>query len=511
MGEMVGSQEQPALRVEASGSARLRTDAARVVGHGLSARGRYTRLVDRFTVHREPLDFRALCARVLRRDTRYLLLDMDRTTHRGLNLGELLGWEIASYKYFGPELSALADAPRLRGRLIHDPARPHLLAGYMLDGARRWAFPGLSYLLWGKLAARSELLQRWSYRKFGSEPMRAVQRLPQTALLHAISSLPKSTLRTLSKQVWDLAAPLQVIERADLDWVRERCPNIRIILTSASPQPIVEYAGEQLGVDGCEFSVTRDLGDHYASPYWIDRRFALEKVEQIASPSEVRINSGHAKISRLLQQYPDLLDEGVESVGVSDTGYGEDHAWGQYLSVVIDVNSTAPFPPLVAHDSPLREVHSAQLRTQAERQSAPSVPGDFIQLRAEQFAPRLASIHERLELACADAERARAQLGPAAAQLRDTLEQERAVIGDIVAGYNLAQGKRPWLLSALRRQLRREAQVQSQIAALEQPLSLAFMTISNLLQDARHALDSVTTEQPHTRLASSHVELASPF
>jgi hypothetical protein len=56
-------------------------------------------------------------------------------------------------------------------------------------------------------------------------------------------------------------------------------------------------------------------------------------------------------------------------VGITDTGYGEDHCWAQHLAQVVDVNSTAPFPPIVESGSPLRSVHSAALLTRAERAS----------------------------------------------------------------------------------------------------------------------------------------------
>ncbi len=467
----------------------LERQMGRTVGYGASADGRYTRLVDRYTLHREPLDFRTLCARVLRPSTRYLLLDLDRTTHDGLNLGELLGWEIASYRYFGASVVS-SDAPRLKGRLLQDPAHPERTPGYLLDGARRWAFPGLSYLLWGKLAGKSDFLARWSYRKFGSEPIRAVQRLPQTALLHDLATLPKATLRELSLRVWELAKPMQVISRADLAWVRERCPGVRIILTSASPQPIVELAGEMLGVDGCEFSVTKDLGDRYASPYWVDRRFSLSTLDRLAGPSEVRINSGHAKIERLLARYPDLLDEGVESVGISDTGYGEDHAWGQFLSVVVDVNSTAPFPPVVAYDSPLREVHSAKLLTIGQRGER----DDAVSVSSAEFGASLAGVRSHLETLAAEAARLRAQLAPTRAVLLEELARERARIEDIVRLYNAQtrQDERTRLLGRLRKQLRGEAAAMHRLAQLETPLSYVSMEITAALREAQQVL-AVTT------------------
>jgi hypothetical protein len=485
----------------------------RTLAHAASKEGRYTRAVDSFTLHPTALDFRALCQRVLRPSTRYLLLDLDRTTHRGVNLGELLGWEIASYKFFGPTLSAQRDAPRVAGRLINDPSAPQRFPAYILDSARRWGFPGLSYLLWGKLAARHELLGRWSYRKFGSEPMRAVQRLPQTALLHEIATLPKPILRQLAQRVWELARPRQVIERADLAWVRERCPGIQIILTSASPRPMVELAGELLGVDATEYSSTTDLGDRYASPYWVDRRFALERLEHIAPPEEVRINSGHTKIERLLGRYPDLLDDGVESVGISDTGYGEDHSWAQYLSVVVDVNSTAPFPPVVAFDSPLREVHSAQLLTHDERAAGAPTAGKPVELRATELKRCLAGTQRQLEQLCAASQQIAGRLSAARGRLVDELRQERAAISCVVHRYNAApEHEQKRVLAQLRQALRREAAVQRRLAACEVPLSLSLSAITAALRLSRselgHAAEAVRsaverTEQPPAPTRSS--------
>ena len=51
------------------------------------------RVVHRFVDHGAPLSFRELCARVLEEETDYLILDLDKTTHLGRNLGELLAWD----------------------------------------------------------------------------------------------------------------------------------------------------------------------------------------------------------------------------------------------------------------------------------------------------------------------------------------------------------------------------------------------------------------------------------
>ena len=50
------------------------------------------RVVDRFVDHGAPLSFRELWASLLEVEPDYLILDLDKTTHLGRNLGELLAW-----------------------------------------------------------------------------------------------------------------------------------------------------------------------------------------------------------------------------------------------------------------------------------------------------------------------------------------------------------------------------------------------------------------------------------
>ena len=66
---------------------------------------------------------------------------------------------------------------------------------------------------------------------------------------------------------------------------------------------------------------------------------------RIAPPSTLRINSSYTKIEGLLARYPDLCDPGVITVGMTDTGYGEDHCWAEFFTHVVDVNSDTPFGP----------------------------------------------------------------------------------------------------------------------------------------------------------------------
>jgi hypothetical protein len=57
------------------------------------------------------------------------------------------------------------------------------------------------------------------------------------------------------------------------------------------------------------------------------------------------------------------------TVGISDTGYGEDHCWIEGFTHLVDVNSASPFPPIVPATSPLRAVFSSLVLTRAEKEA----------------------------------------------------------------------------------------------------------------------------------------------
>lgn len=268
--------------------------------------------------------------------TRYLVLDLDRTVHLGRNMGELVGWELTMLHTFGAEELDAMEHERSPGRLIFDPRRVVGSVRYLLEGARTWAVPGLYYLFLGKIPAKRERTRRWAFKRFGDEPMRTVQRVPQNNLLQLMQSVSEETLRSLAARVWDRHAGDQVVRREHLDRLRERYPGLRIVLTSASPRAVVEVAGERLGVDVVEGS----------------------RIGQI--------NSGSAKIDRLRERVPDLFEPNVETVGFTDTGHGEDHCWADHFTCVVDVNSDTPFSPLVHTASPLRVIHSAHPMTRRE-------------------------------------------------------------------------------------------------------------------------------------------------
>jgi hypothetical protein len=314
-------------------------------------------LVDRLVQHGEVPSFRELCARVLTQETRYLVLDLDRTIHLGRDLGEELGWELCAYQGYGDEhFGRIGHLERSRGFLL-DLDHPLRTARYLARSLRIWAYPGIYYGLWGKAAGRIDWLRRRGFRRFVTDPVRAAQRVPQLTLLQHLQSASEKVLRDLAEQIWDRYEPDQVIDREDLTWVRARWPQIQIVLSSASPKPTVEVAGEALGVDHVHYSTL----DH--------------------------INSGEGKIERLRELCGRVGDPRVEIVGISDTSRGEDHCWAEHFTRVVDINSPTPFPAIVSVHSPLQEVHSAIVLTRTERDRRLAGDASYLDPRRKRLVP----------------------------------------------------------------------------------------------------------------------------
>ncbi|MGD8318469.1 MAG: hypothetical protein PVH21_18710 [Myxococcales bacterium] len=330
-----------------------------------------SRLVDRWVQHGEVSSFRELCARVLTPRTRYLVLDLDRTIHLGRDLGEELGWELCAYQGYGGEhFGRIEHLRRSRGFLL-DLAHPLKTARYLARSFKIWAYPGAYYGLWGKAAGRVDWLRRRGFRRFASDPVRAAQRVPQLTLLRHLQTSTEDVLRGLARRIWERCELDQVIEREDLAWVRSQWPQVEVVLSSASPQSMVEIAGEALGVDHVHYSTLH------------------------------HINSGEAKIERLRELCEHVGDPGIEIVGISDTSRGEDHCWAEYFTRVVDINSPTPFPAIVSNRSPLLEVHSAIVLTKKERLRRAAGDVGYLDPRRERLAP----LQTKRELTRQDLER----------------------------------------------------------------------------------------------------------
>ena len=80
----------------------------------------------------------------------------------------------------------------------------------------------------------------------------------------------------------------------------------------------------------------------------------------------VSSKSRETKVQELEKKFPDIFKPWTCSVGITDTGYGEDHCWAHHFDVVIDINSTDPFPPIVRSTSPCHHIHSAEVLSRKE-------------------------------------------------------------------------------------------------------------------------------------------------
>jgi hypothetical protein len=349
--------------------------------------------------HGEVASFRELCARVLTPKTRYLVLDLDRTIHLGRDLGQDLGWELCAYQGYGREHFGRIEDRQQSGKFLLDWDHPRKTAHYLARSLRIWAYPGVYYGLWGKAAARLDWLRRRGFRHFVGDPVQAAQRVPQLTLLRHLQTASEDVLRELARHIWHRHEPDQVIDREDLDWVRAQWPQVEVVLSSASPKPTVEVAGEALGVDHVHFS-TLD-----------------------------QINSGEAKVKRLRELCEGVGGPEVEVVGISDTSRGEDHCWAQHFTRVVDINSPTPFPAIVSSDSPLLEVHSATLLTKHERERRAAGHPGYLDTRRERLAP----VQKKLELTREDLER---RLGWLLKRVNTLASAPGQITGDIA--YRLA-------------------------------------------------------------------------
>jgi len=384
----------------------------------MTSRDPEMRVVDRFVDHGAPLSFRELCAQVLDDEQDYLILDLDKTTHLGRNLGELLAWELCAHDIYGESVSSRPLRRWFGGRVLLDWSQPLKLIRYLVAGARRWALPGMHYLVWGKLASHIPWLRRLAYRRFGPHPTSAVQRGPQLVALEHLETADDALLRRLARRVWFRQAADQVISREDLEWVRARAPGIRIILSSASPKAMLDIAVEELGANGATYS------------------------------TKERINSGTAKIERLRELCPDVLDPEVKVLAITDTSYGEDHCWPEHFDCVVDVNSPTPFAVIVPQASPVRAVHSATLLSRQEQQLRNRGQATYLDSRRRRVTPSA-----RIEL---HAEELAALLDDALAEINGIAMRKAALPGSSELTHRLnelmaasrARLTLPWALSA---------------------------------------------------------------
>lgn len=462
------------------------------------------RPVDRHVLHGQLLGFRELCEAAIPADSRYIVFDLDRTLHLARNMGEYMGWELGAYHSYGPEHLAQVESHRDTSRFLLSRNRPIASSRYIMRGARAWAYPGLHYLLWGRMAERFESSRQLRNRIFGAEPFTTIQSMPTLALLHELGGVPVDMAAELATRLLHRFAGDQVFDKADIAWLQARCPDARLILSSASPRPTVEAAANLLGFEDWLCAEIEIHDKRYSSPYQISPLFLHdEEPQRLSSPSHYRLNAGRAKIRRLLERFPEMAHPEHEVIGMSDTWHGEDHCWTEHFDRVIDVNSTNPFPPLVIADSPLQEIHSAQLLTRLEREHRDDGEPDYVDPRRGERLPKpdsgdhdSESIAATLTELVADVEglglQRRALAFAAAdetAEYRRELSATLATIEEAVDAYNDAQpGSRRRHRNRIHQLLRAQKSLLRRRTRSERAISEIALACTHKLADARSAI-----------------------
>lgn len=462
----------------------------------------HVRVVDRLVVHPTPLSFRTLSRRAIPRDTRYIVFDLDRTCFDGVNVGERLGFELIARQAYGDAFLDERDDARTAARFLWDWRRPVALARYLATGADQWAGPGLHYFLNLKLASRREASYRHSFRRFGPTPVEAIQRVPQLTLFHQIAGVPLPRLRELTTRVLRRHRARQVIDAADIAWLRGWCPDATVIIASASPQPVVEAAVAYLGADLALYSEI-DVRDERPSaparfPSAATRR---RQPERFAPLDTLRINGGPRKIAALRRSCPDIFDAGVVSVGVSDTSYGEDHCWADHFTRVIDVNSPTPYSPIIDRASPLESIHSARLLpSDAGEGDADALPE--ITLSGEALRTRLAKELDAVDALEAASRRWRQAPDDARAALRRARDDARARLDDAITAYNAtapASRERGRCLRTVHRSARALKRREASLAAHARPQAMRAFAIQRAHERARALLAPASPRRPRQR------------
>lgn len=458
------------------------------------------RQVARQIVHSSPLDFRELVAAAIPSTTRFIVLDLDRTLHLARHMGERFGWELGAYRSYGPSYADQLARLRRRGGLWGRLAASR----HVVEGVRVWAYPGAHYLLWGKLAARHPSTQRLRYQRFGESPYTAIQALPTIALMHELAGMGLGNAARLADRVLERFADKQIFDAADIDWLRRRYPGVRIILSSASPRPTVEAAARRLGIADWESAEIEVHRGRYSAPFQLSPLYSRRVLpERITPPRSYRINAGRAKVDRLLERYPELAAPGAEVVGITDTWHGEDHSWADVFTRVVDVNSRAPFSPLVAADSPLQEIHSAHVLTFEERERRANGDTTYVDPRRQKYladrrggelAPSLANyavhaIANEVEHLAAH-HRAVVEAGRDLwSRLESRIDDAYAAIEGAVDDYNVApQPRRRRRLATVNQHVRQHQQLTRQLLHAQRAASAVAQAIDERLAAARAAV-----------------------
>jgi uncharacterized protein YukE len=279
-------------------------------------------------------------------DAQYLILDLDRTVHLGITIGEQLGWEA---------LTAASDA---RDDAPLDPffswADPIRSARNLALGLRRWGLAGAIYATTVKLGDRYESWHKLLASRLGASYVDRVQTMLRHVLMANVAGLTREHVDRCVDRAWRRWQHRQVVTRDAIDEVRRRRPRLRaVVLSSASTVPTVAHAAQQLGVDAYVASEVdlypTENTEVYSAPAGVPIWFRKGRPEFFSRPGAVVHNAAGN---------PEIFSTGATTVGITDNNYGEDRTWAEHFAHVVALNSRHPFSPFVSAASPCRTIHA---------------------------------------------------------------------------------------------------------------------------------------------------------
>ena len=319
--------------------------------------GQRFRAVESYVVHGGCAPLREKIAELVPDDAQYVILDLDRTVHFGVTLGEQLGWEA---------LTAAADTREGAPLEPFFSWRDHpVRSGRNLAlGLRRWGLAGAIYATTVKLGDRYEGWQRLLASRLGASYVDRVQTMLRHVLMANVAGLTREQVDRCVDRAWRRWHHRQVVTRDAIDELRRRRPRLRaILLSSASTVPTVAHAAQQLGVDGfvaSEVDVYRvESTEVYSAPAGVPIWFRKGRPEFFSRPGAVVHNAAGNKVALLRERYPEVFASSATAVGITDNNYGEDRTWSEHFAHVVALNSRHPFSPFVTAASPCRTIQAA--------------------------------------------------------------------------------------------------------------------------------------------------------
>jgi hypothetical protein len=313
------------------------------------------RAVESYVVHAGCAPLAERITELVPEDAQYVILDLDRTVHLGVTIGEQLGWEALAAASDTPD-----DAPL-------DPffswAHPLRSGRNLALGLRRWGLAGAIYAATVKLGDRYENWQRLLASRLGAAYVDRVQTMLRHVLMANVAGLTREQVDRCVDRAWRRWQDRQVVTREAIAELRRRRRRLRaVLLSSASTVPTVAHAARQLGVDGYVASevdlYATERAEVYSAPAGVPLWFRKGRPEFFSRPGAVVHNAAGNKISLLRERYPEVFAADATAVGITDNNYGEDRTWSEHFAHVVALNSRHPFSPFVPTGSPCRTIQA---------------------------------------------------------------------------------------------------------------------------------------------------------